>query len=312
MVRALRYPRISVFACVMTLLCAAARDICTGAGLHGWAQVLLMVTLLLIATSFVLLSARFFVDERGVGVGFLLRVQRTEWEDMTSVGVLCCNSRRLYLYGLQRGSSGFLTMLHRAPRCGSWGFVVPLTKRMASAVVRYCPYEVDFSPVPHRKRPKRLRYQWHQAALYAVAMIPGSVVAIGTGAVMLLYATERGRLLAEFWPSFGALALIATGLLLLSRVYLAALICPGINEEGVCAGRLLYLPWSEVRFGYVHRVARMSGLFLLSRPLSELGKRGAPPVVCLSMPDTSTLVLAYITYCPNAPRDEQLVGGRAR
>lgn len=307
MVRALRYPRVSGFACVMTLLCAAARDICTGAGLHGWAQVLLMVTLMLIATSFVLLSARFFIDERGVGVGFLLRVRHTEWDDLTSLGVLCCNSRRLYLYGLYRSSSGFLTMLHRAPRCGSWGFVVPLNRRMTSAIMRYCPYEVDFSPVPRRKRTKRVRYQWHQAALYAVAMIPTSVVAIGTGAVMLDYATERGRLLAEFWPSFGALALIATGLMLLSRMYLAALICPGINEEGVCAGRLLYLPWSEVRFGYVHRVVRMSGMFLLSRPLAELGKRGAPPVVCLSMPDTSTLVLAYVTYCPNAPRDEQMV-----
>lgn len=307
MVRALRYPRISGFACAMTLLCAVARDICTGAGLHGWAQVLLMVTLLLIAASFVLLSARFFVDERGVGVGFLLSVRRTEWEDMASVGVLCCNSHRPYLYGLYRGSPGFLTMLHRAPRCGSWGFVVPLNRRLTSAVIRYCPYEIDFSPVPRMQRTKRLRYQWHQAALYAVAMIPASVVAIGTGAVMLDYATERGRLLAEFWPSLGALALIVTGLLLLSRMYLAALICPGINEEGVSAGKLLYLPWSEVRFGYVHRVARMSGMFLLSRPLAELGKRGAPPVVCLSMPDTSTIVLAYVTYCPNAPRDEQML-----
>lgn len=307
MIRVLRYPRVSAFACAATLLCAAARDVCVGAELRGWAQALLMVTLLLIAVSLTLLSSRFFVDERGVGVGFLLRVRRTDWEDLTALGTLCCNSRRAYLYGMYRGSSGFLTLLHRAPHCGPWGFVVPMSRRLSSAVLRYCPYEVDFSPMPRAKREGRMRYQWQQAALYAVAMLPASVVAVVTGAVMIADATQRGRLLAEFAPAAGALALIATGLMLFSRLVVSALICPGISERGVCAGRLLYLPWSEVRFGYVHRVARMSGLFLLSRPLADLERRGAPPVACLSMPDTSTVVLAYVTYCPNAPRDEQMV-----
>ena len=37
--------------------------------------------------------------------------------------------------------------------------------------------------------------------------------------------------------------------------------------------------------------------------LEDVNRRGAPPVVCLSMPDASTVVLAYLTYCPTAPQN---------
>ena len=59
-----------------------------------------------------------------------------------------------------------------------------------------------------------------------------------------------------------------------------------------------------MRFGYVHRFAKMSGMFLLSRPLEEVQRRGAKPLLCLSMPDTSTLLLAYVNYCPHARRSD--------
>lgn len=305
MVRALRYPRISVAACALTLLAAVARDICTGSGLNGWANVLLVATLSLMTVCLVLLSCRFFVDERGVGVGFLLDVRHAEWQELAALGVLCCNSRRPYLYGLYRESPSFLKMLHRAPRCGSWGFVVPLSRKLASEIALHCPYEVDFSPVPHPKRAKRLRAQWHQAVLYALLMLPGIAVAVGTCALMLLYAQQQETMLLALAPTLGAIGLACAGMFLIYRMLMLFITCPGINETGVCAGPLLYLPWEEVRFGYVHRVARMSGLFLLSRQLGDTVRRGAPPVVCFSMPDTSTLLLAYLTYCPNAPREVQ-------
>lgn len=305
MVRALRYPRLSVGMCVLTLLAAIARDICTGEGLIGWANVLLVATLLLMAICLVLLSCRFFADEHGVGVGFLLAVRHAEWQDLAALGVLCCNSRRPYLYGLYRESPSFLKMLHRAPRCGSWGFVVPLSRRLASGIALHCPFEVDFSPVPHPKRTKRLRPQWHQAVLYALLMLPGIAVAYGTCALMLYYAHQQQTLLLSVAPTLGALGLAGAGVFLLYRMLMLFITCPGINETGVCAGPLLYLPWEEVRFGYVHRVAKMSGLFLLSRPLIDTARRGAPPIVCFSMPDTSTLLLAYLTYCPNAPKEVQ-------
>ena len=306
MLRVLRYPRNTAIACALTLLCAVARDMSAGAGLAGWSRVLLVVTLAMVALCLVLLSCRFFVDESGVGVGFLLRENHAKWDELAALGVLCCNSRRPYLYGLYRSSPSFLKMLHRAPRCGSWGFIVPLGRRLMKEIALRCPYEVDFSPIPHPKRARKLRAQWHQAALYALAMIPGIAVAFLTCALMLLYAAQQATLAAAAVPTLGAMALAAAGLFLLYRMAMSFLLCPGINETGVCSGALLYMPWEAVHFGYVHRIARMSGLFLLSRPLSDTDRRGAPPVVCFSMPDTSTVLLAYLTYCPNAPREMQM------
>lgn len=306
MARFLRYPRLTVCLCALTFASAVARDLCTGAGLSGWARVLLIVALALLALCFLMFSCRFFVDNEGVGVGFLMRVTRVRWDDLAALGVLCCNSRRPYLYGLYRKSPSFLRLLHRAPRCGPWGFVVPLSKTLRNEIALRCPYEVDFSPLPHIARAKKLRPQWHQPALYALAMLPASAFALFTCAMMLLYAAAQPSLLAAALPTFGAMWLAAAGLFLLYRLTMSAVTCPGINETGVCAGPLLYLPWEEVRFGYVHRIARMSGLFLLSQPLSETARPGSPPVVCFSMPDTSTLLLAYLTYCPNAQHDARL------
>ena len=113
MVRVLRYPRLSAASCALAIACALARDLCKGAGLDGLSRVLLFATGLLLALCFVLLSCRFFVDGQGVGVGFLLRVRRTPWSDLAALGALCCNSRRVYLYGLYRGQADFLQMLHR-------------------------------------------------------------------------------------------------------------------------------------------------------------------------------------------------------
>ena len=101
MTRVLRYPFLSAVCCLSALACAVARDICVGEGLSGWARVLLVMTFVLLGLCFTLLSCRFFVDEGGVGVGFLLRVRRTSWDDLASMGVLSCNSRRTYLYGLR-------------------------------------------------------------------------------------------------------------------------------------------------------------------------------------------------------------------
>ena len=100
MVRVLRYPYLTGLTCLCAVSCAVARDLCVGAGLLGWARVLLICTFVLLGLCFSLLSCRFFVDELGVGVGFLLRVRRTAWHELASVGVLSCNSRRTYLYGL--------------------------------------------------------------------------------------------------------------------------------------------------------------------------------------------------------------------
>ena len=96
MTRVLRYPRLSTAACVAVTACALGRDACISAGFSGWAHVLLIATLVLLALCVMLLSCRFFIDELGVGVGFLLRVRRTYWEDIASFGLLCCNSRRRY------------------------------------------------------------------------------------------------------------------------------------------------------------------------------------------------------------------------
>ena len=96
MVRVLRYPYLTGAACLCAISCAVARDLCVGKGLLGWSRVLLVCTFVLLGLCFALLSCRFFADELGVGVGFLLRVRRTPWHELASVGVLSCNSRRTY------------------------------------------------------------------------------------------------------------------------------------------------------------------------------------------------------------------------
>lgn len=306
MTRTLRYPRLSAMVCALAIGCALLRDLCVSASLNGWARVLLIATLALLCCCFALLSCRFFVDEGGVGVGFLLRVRRTPWEDVASMGVLYCNSRRRYFYGMYRGSTDFLNLLHHAPNCGPWGFVTPANRRLVRAVCACCPFDVDLSPMPAYRREGRLRLQWHQAALYGLLMLPCAAIAFLTGALMLVRAAALTRLLSVVGLTLGALALFGAGLLLLHRALNTAMTCPAFNERGICAGSGLYLPWEEVRFGYVHRVARISGMFLLSRPHEEVKDRGAPPILCLSMPDTSTLLLAYLTYCPFASRGEEI------
>lgn len=133
------------------LACAIARDICVGEGLAGWARVLLVMTFVLLALCFMLLSCRFFVDESGVGVGFLLRIRRTPWDALASVGVLSCNSRRTYLYGLYHDSPGFLELLHCAPACGLLG---ALSCRQAKSSSAQSPRTVRRKSTlrPRRKR----------------------------------------------------------------------------------------------------------------------------------------------------------------
>ena len=176
MVRVLRYPYLTGAACLCAISCAVARDLCVGKGLLGWSRVLLVCTFVLLGLCFALLSCRFFADELGVGVGFLLRVRRTAWHELASVGVLSCNSRRTYLYGLYQGSNGFLELLHRAPGCGSWGFVVPTSRRLISAVLDLCPETIDFAPAPRKHPVNPLRPLWRQAAMYMLLLIPGGSI----------------------------------------------------------------------------------------------------------------------------------------
>lgn len=302
MVRVLRYPYLTGFACLCAISCAVARDLCVGAGQTGWARVLLICTFVLLGLCFGLLSCRFFVDEQGVGVGFLLRVRRTAWHDLACVGVLSCNSRRTYLYGLYEGSNGFLELLHRAPGCGSWGFVVPTGRRLVSAVLDLCPEEIDFAPAPRKHPVNPLRPLWHQAAMYMVLLIPGGALALFTGAMMLIRASETVVAFSVIGLTLAACGMFAAGLFLLYRALIAVTTCPRISEEGVRAGVGVYMPWEDVHFGYVHRRAQVSGMFLLSQPLEKAGKRGENAIYCLSLPDTSTLLLAYLTYCPYAEK----------
>jgi len=137
-----------------------------------------------------------------------------------------------------------------------------------------------------------------QILLYMLMMFPAIVVAVVTGALMLRDAAEISSPLTVTWMTLGAMALLAAGAVLLKKLVNTLLTCPSFNEKGVRAG--LYLPWENVRFGYVHRYRRMSGMFLLSQPLEAVKGRGAPPVQCLSMPDTTTMLLAYLNYCPHA------------
>lgn len=300
MVRVLRYPRLSAAACAAVMLCALGRDACISRALTGWANTLLVATVVLLGLSVALLSCRFFVDEIGVGVGCLLRVRHTPWEDVAALGMLCCNSRRRYFYGMYAGATDFINLIHRAPQCGSWGFVVPASRKLMRGVGMYCPFGVDMSEIPREKRRGRLRAQWHQAAIHSAMVLPAAATAFATGALMLIRASESGRL--SFFVPLLSLALYMAGLALLYRLSITVTTCPGFNEQGVCAGRGLYLPWSEVRFGYVHRLAQMSGFFLLSQPLETVHRRGAPPICCLSMPDTTTMLLAFLTYCPHASK----------
>ena len=302
MTRVLRYPRLSALLCALTIACALARDACISTAQHGWAQAMLVATIALLALSLVMMSCRFFVNERGVGVGFLLRSRRTDWEDLASFGVLHCNSRRRYFYGMYRGKTDFLNLLHRAPYCGPWGFVVPVSDRLMRAVLRHCPLRVDLSSMPVYKREGRLRAQWHQAALYVLVLIPGAAVAFLTGTLMLLQSAALAETASSSGLTLGALALYGAGMTLLYRVFNTMMTCPAFNEKGVSAGRGVYIPWEEVRFGYVHRIARMSGMYLLSQPLDVVTRGNAPPILCLSMPDTSTMLLAYLTYCPHADK----------
>ncbi|MDO5298651.1 MAG: hypothetical protein Q4F18_04435 [Clostridia bacterium] len=304
MTRVLRFPRLSAAACLSAIVCALMRDMCVSRGIAGWAQVFLFATLALLGLCFALMSCRFFVDAQGVGVGFLLRVRRTDWDDLASLGVLCCNSRRVYLYGMYRGRADFLQLLHRAPRCGAWGFVVPGSRKLLRAIATLCPYEVDLSPVRPMKRQGRLRPLWHQTVLYTLLLVPVAALAFLTGGLMLIRASGLNAAAAMLGLTMGAMMLFAAGCLLLHRAQVTAMTCPGISDKGVCAGHGLYLPWEDVRFGYVHRIKHVSGMFLLSQTLEEAGRRGAPPILCLSMPDTSTLLLAYLTYCPHARKTE--------
>lgn len=302
MTRVLRYPFLSAVCCLSALACAVARDICVGEGIAGWARVLLVMTFMLLGLCFTLLSCRFFVDEGGVGVGFLLRVRRTSWDDLASMGVLSCNSRRTYLYGLYHDSPGFLEMLHCAPGCGRWGFVVPTSRKLVRAVVAFCPQEIDFTPAPKTHSVNPLRPLWHQAAVYLLMLIPGAALAFFTGTMMLFRASELPGALSVVGLTLAACAMFAAGLFLLNRAAVYVTACPCINEEGVRAGFGMYMSWEDVHFGYVHRRAQVSGMFLLSQPLETVGKRGQKPVYCLSLPDTSTLLLAYLTYCPYAEK----------
>ena len=298
MVRVLRYPRMFYFVTALTIACALLRDACVSASLDGLARILLIATLLLLCASLALMSCRFFVDVQGVGVGFLLRVRRTNWEDVSALGLVCCNSRKQYFYGMYSGSTDFLNMLHHAPACGPWGFVVPASRRLLCALCEFCPFKLDVSHIPRKKRQGRLHPQWHHALLYTMMTLPAIIVASVTAALMLLNAAQNKHLTTVIWMTLGALALLTASFLLIRKLLNIALTCPAFNEQGVRAG--LYLPWEDVRFGYVHRYRKMSGMFLLSQPLDAVKERGAPPVQCLSMPDTTTMLLAYLTYCPHA------------
>ena len=304
MTRVLRYPRLSAAACMAVIACALGRDACIAAGLSGWPHVLLIATVVLLALSVALLSCRLFIDEIGVGVGFLMRVRRVPWEAIASFGLLCCNSRRRYFYGMYEGATDFINLIHHAPQCGGWGFVVPASRKLMRAVQMHCPFPVDLTPYPRLAREGRIRAQWHQAAVHGAIMLPTALFAFATGTLMIVQAAHSGRGVVA--APLLAMLLYLVGVILLYRMTNTISTCPGFNEQGICAGRGVYLPWENVRFGYVHKLAQMSGFFLLSQPLEIIHKRGAPPIFCLSMPDTTTMLLAYLTYCPHASKGMEI------
>ena len=201
---------------------------------------------------------------------------------------------------MYREQTDFLNLLHHAPACGPWGFVAPLSKKLEEAVKVYCPFPARLTAPQFAAPPRRMRRQWRQALLSALCLLPPGLLAAAAGALIFLRAGSHPD--SAVTLALSALALLLSGAMLLRRCVNAMMICPGFSKEGVCAGRSLYLPWENVRFAYVHRIAKMSGFYLLSNPHGEMLRRGAPPVVCLSMPDTSTLLLAYLTYCPHADR----------
>ena len=305
MTRVLRYPRMFAFICAMLFGCAALRDFCVSRGLHGYAQALLYATLLLLAACLFLLSCRFVVDAEGVGIGAGLRLRRTVWSDIAALGVMHCNSKRRYLYGMYRGHTDFLNLLHHAPACGRWGFVVPMSGTLLQAVCRYCPFGMDLSPLPAQTRSGHMRIQWHQSFLYALIMLPAAALFMATGFLMFVRAAHIHQQLTAFGLTLFSLLFTAVSLALVFRFTSTVATCPAFSEEGVCAGQGMYLSWQDVRFGYVHRIAHMSGLYFLSRPHDDMHRRNAPPVVCLSIPDTSTMLLAYLTYCPHADKGMQ-------
>ena len=304
MVRSLRYPYLSALACASTVLLALGRDTCLGAGYESLARMLLFATVLGLGCCFVLMSCRIAVDEMGISVGYLLSMRYAAWDELAALGMLACNSRRPYLYGMYKGHAEFVYMLHRAPRCGPWGFVAPLNAKLSEAIGRYCPYPVDLTPIPKVKRPKGMRPLWHQAAFYAVILIPAALFSFATSWAMIVYGVQKE---ASFWVTAGAALVFAAGILLVKRTVTTFLTCPAISEEGVSIGRGVYMPWTDVRYAYIHRIGQrlgqISGLFLLSKEPDAVSRHGSPPVMCLSMPDTSTLLLAYLTYCPHAPKE---------
>lgn len=301
MTRTLRYPRLCAVVCAVTLICALLRDLCLSHSLFGYARVLLCATVFFLPLCLILTSCRIVVDAQGVSVGALLRMRRISWQDISALGVLYCNSKRRYLYGMYRGHSDFLNLLHRAPVCGPWGFVVPLGNTLLQAVCRHCPFEIDLSPLSVSKPESRLRVQWRYAALNML-LLPVCALAFFSGAMLIPAAAQTNSFSVCFFLTGFASVLFIAGLSLISRALNIAATCPAFNESGIRAGAGLYLPWEDVRFGYVHRIAHMSGFYLLSRPHDDMKRRGAPPVLCLSMPDTSTLLLAYLTYCPHAEK----------
>jgi len=302
MVRRLRYPRMSAFACLVTMLLALGRDMCLGAGLLHGADTLLAATVAGVCCCFLLLSCRVVVDELGIRVGFLLSVRHAAWDELAALGALCCNSRRMYLFGLYRGHADFIHMLRRAPRCGEWGFVVPMNRKLRDAVKDYCPYTVDLTPAPKTAYPKGMRRLWRQAALSAVILLPPAGIALTTCGLMIARCVQTGPTALLLT---GAAAMLAAGAFLLWRAVNTLMTCPAISESGVAVGSSVYIPWEDVRFGYIDRLGRMSGLFFLSQTVETVSRLGAAPVMCLSMPDTSTLLIAYLTYCPHAPKEER-------
>lgn len=308
MVRALRYPRLCLTFGLLAMSLAMGRDYAVGNSLPGLARVLLTGTVLLLALCLMLLSCRFIADENGVSITFLLRVRRVRWENVATIGMICCNGRRPYLYGMYKGRTDFMRLLYHAPWCGPWGFVVPLSRRLITEIDAVCPYNIDlsgFSEIP-RKEPKPLRAVWQHAALYDLALIPAALLSGFTAAMMLQRACD---IYLSVWGSVGlsccAAVLVSLSVFMLHRALLNISTCPRVGENGVAAGWSLALPWEMVRYGYIHRRATMSGMFLLSRRPEELTVRSPKPVACLSLPDSRPLMLSYLTYCPNVKKNER-------
>ena len=173
---------------------------------------------------------------------------------------------------------------------------MPTSRRLISAVLDLCPETIGFAPAPRKHPVNPLRPLWRQAAMYMLLLIPGAALAFFTGAMMLLRASELALPLSVVGLTLAACGMFAAGLFLLYRAIVAVTTCPWINEEGVRAGVGVYMPWEDVHFGYVHRRAQVSGMFLLSQPLEAAGRHGEQAVYCLSLRDASTW-LTYLT-CP--------------